>query len=64
MEGAEGELSSLRAQHATALEQLAVDERETSAELEGLARRFDGWADEVRAAFSAASRTHAQHIFA
>ena len=50
MEGAEAEIAALRARHAMTLEMLAQEERETDAELEALARRFEGWTSEDAAA--------------
>ncbi len=50
MEGAEAELSALRACHATTLEVLAQEEKEADAELDALARRFEGWTSDDAAA--------------
>ena len=54
MEGAEAEIAALRARHAMTLEMLAQEERETDAELEALARRFEGWTSEDAAAAATA----------
>ena len=54
MEGAEAEIAALRARHAMTLEMLAQEERETDAELEVLARRFEGWTSEDAAAATTA----------
>ena len=53
MEGAEAELSGLRARRATSLEQLALEEREAEEELHAITRRLDAWADDDAAAHAA-----------
>ena len=62
MEGAEAGLATLRTRHATALEQLSLEEREATSELDALYRRVDAWADEDARAAAATGQNGASAV--